>query len=244
MVSLSQLFNFSKASDDIPYMPRQINLSGNIVHFSIPENFSRDFPAEPMIEKLDLDQVGLFAEGKPIELLRRWWDFKTDSFFSRNIGTMMMTIHVYDTPESLPEINNIKNFLDILLFNLKKRYELENKGRKNEEIKYFPEFYRSFYSEKINDQLWIRGGASTEDESQVEFHRWKPITSGFYIGVEFHFAPNNNIGMREFIDGYARDMLEKIMATFDIVYSKDNTIKNKLDKISQLEFQQAIEKME
>ena len=244
MVSLSQLFNFSKASDDIPYMPRQINLSGNIVHFSIPENFSRDFPAEPMIEKLDLDQVGLFAEGKPIELLRRWWDFKTDSFFSRNIGTMMMTIHVYHTPKTLAPISNTVTFMDNIIEEMKKRSEFTNKNRSKENLVYYPKYYQSFSLEEYHNSTWLSSGSGTATEDEKAFYYWKPVTNTTWLETGFHFVPNNNIGMREFIDGYARDMLEKIMATFDISYSKDNTIKNKLDKISQLEFQQAIIKME
>ncbi len=226
MLSLSQLFNISRADEEVPFMPRKIDLSGNIIYFAMPENFSKDFPAEPLVEKLDLENPELFINGKSVELLRRWWDFKTDSFFSRDAGTMMMTMHVYRAPETVPGIIDIKSFLDILLIKIKERYDEENIGRKNEEIKYFPEYYRSFYTEENNGQTWIRGGASTEDESQVEFHRWRPINSKYYIGVEFHFAPMSNLSMREFIDGYAREVLDKIMDTFRIEYAKDNAIKD------------------
>lgn len=92
MISLACLFGLSKEDTDIPYMPRQINLSGNIVNFSTPENFSKDFPANDLIENYELNKVK--AE-HPIELLRRWWAFSDNSFFKKNVGTMMMTVHIY-----------------------------------------------------------------------------------------------------------------------------------------------------
>ena len=87
---------------------------------------------------------------------------------------------------------------------------------------------------KFNRLTWLRNATGTFDEKQITYHYWIQLTNHHYITVEFNFAPNNNVSMRNFIDTYCRDMLEKIMSSFDIIYSSENTIKSKLENSSQL----------
>ena len=244
MLSITQLFGSSKDNNEFPYMPRQINLSGNIIKFSIPENFSKDMPADDLVEILNINDLNIFEKNNSIMLLRRWWDFKDDSFFAKDVGSMMMTIHIYNTEGSSEDISHPIGFTKILLLEMEKREKEENKGRSESDKVYFPEHYQSFFEEIHNKQKWLRGGAADTNETQMAFHEWKQITSNHYIGVEFHFAPNNNISMRSFVDTYCRDMLEKIMSTFDIIYSNENTIKSKLENNSQLKLEQLIKELE
>lgn len=67
-------------------MPRKINLSGNYVNFSMPENFSTDFPANDLVESLDITEPKTFKNNNAVELLRRWWDFKNNDFIAKNVG--------------------------------------------------------------------------------------------------------------------------------------------------------------
>ncbi len=55
LATITKAFGLSSPPEQYPLQPRQINLSGNIVHFSMPENFSRDMPAEDMKETINLD---------------------------------------------------------------------------------------------------------------------------------------------------------------------------------------------
>ena len=243
MLSISQLFGTSNDTT-YPYMPRQINLSGNIVSFSIPENFSKDMPADDLIENLDLDNENTFKNANSITLLRRWWDFKDDSFFSKEMGSMMMTIHVYKIESTDKDISHPIGFVEILLEQMEQRDKEENKGRDASSKVYFPEHYQSFFERTHNNKKWIKGGAADTYETQMQFHEWKQITPNVYIGVEFHFAPNNKISMRTFVDTYARGMYEKIMSTFDVVYADENSIKEKLEKNSNLKLEELIKKLE
>jgi hypothetical protein len=244
MLSISQLFSSSKENKDHPYIPRHINLSGNIVSFSIPENFSLDFPADNLVEDLNINNQNVFAKNNSFTLLRRWCDFKDNSFFSKNMGTMMMTIHVYKTNDSSVDISHPIGFIKTLLLEMERRDKEENEERSESDKVYFPEFYQSFIEKMFNNQKWLRGGAADTNETQMAFHEWKQITPDHYLGVEFHFAPNSNIRMRTFLDTYCRDMLEKIMSTFDIIYSNENPIKLKLENNSQLNLKQLIEELD
>ena len=243
MLSISQLFGSSKESNEHPYMPRQINLSGNIINFSISENFSKDLPADDLVENLNINDSSIFEKNKPITLLRRWWDFNDDSFFSKNVGTMMMTIHIYQIDGSSEDISHPIGFIKTLLTEMERRDKEENEGRDKADKVYFPEFYQSFFEEEHNNQKWYRGGAANSKETQMAFHQWKQITPNHFLGVEFHFSPNNNTEMRTFIDTYCRGMVKKIMSSFDVIYSGENTIKFKLENNSNLSLDALIKQL-
>lgn len=51
---------------------RQVNLSGNIFHFSMPEDFSKDMPAKDLVERLDISDIELFTKPENGNLIRRW----------------------------------------------------------------------------------------------------------------------------------------------------------------------------
>lgn len=55
-----------------PLMPRASNLSGNVFHFRLPENFSRDMPAKPLVESVDLNNPRAFRDPGVGELIMRW----------------------------------------------------------------------------------------------------------------------------------------------------------------------------
>ena len=71
MVSLfSKAFGMASASSLPPLgATRTINFDGSKLTFSMPENFSKEFPAEPIVEQVSLDDVG-----QSRLLAQRWWD--------------------------------------------------------------------------------------------------------------------------------------------------------------------------
>lgn len=241
MLSIAHFFGIAQAEKIYPYMPRQINLSGNFVNFSMPENFSKDFPAENLVESYDLNAVKI---EQPVELLRRWWDYSDDSFFKKDVGTMMMTIHLYQSRDKSKDLSNSLDFVKAIMLEMSYRDNEENKSREVEDKVLYPVDYYSLYSERIyNNQRWLRAGSGNENESQVVFHFWKALSEKEYMLVDFHFAPNNRISMRRFIDEYCRDMMEKIMSTFDVIYSEENTIKAKLEANSHLKLEKLVEEI-
>ena len=244
MLSITQLFASSKESESYPYIPREINLSGNIINFSMPENFSKDMPAYDLVENLNLNDSSFFEKNNSYTLLRRWWDFKDNSFFSKNVGTMMMTIHVYKNVESSNDISHPVSFVKTLLMEMDIRSKDENKKRRWDDIVFFPEHYQSFIQLQYNKKNWLSSGAGTKLGKDKAFYYWIPISEDNYLAVEFHFAPNNNIDVRPFIDVYCRDLFEKIMSSFDVVYSSDNNIKSKLESNAHLELQKLIEELD
>lgn len=244
MLSITQMFGMSKDNKEHPYMPRQINLSGNIVNFSMPENFSMDFPADDLVENININDEGLFKKNNSIELLRRWWDFKDNSFISKDVGSMMMTIHVNESLDISKDISHPVEFIKVILLDMAKRDNEENTGKSEETKTHYPEDLQSFVERTYNKQRWLSSGSGTFDETTKVFHFWAPVSNKNHLTIEFNFAPNNNISMRLFIDEYCREMMRKIMSSFDVIYSSENTIKSKIEKNSQFKLEKLIQESE
>src|SRR5690554_5814826 len=135
---LSQFLGLN--SNAAPKMyPRKIDLSGNIFNFSMLENFSKDMPAENMVEALDIDDIEKFDSPEYGNLIRRWWDIKKPGFFGKELGTVMMDISIQRVPENYQKLihgnpYDITDRLDLLLLindKLHQRYdELSENQRK------------------------------------------------------------------------------------------------------------------
>lgn len=97
---LSNLFNKKGSIDAPPCETRRVNLSGNYFSFAMPEDFSKEMPAENLVESLDITDLTKFGNPEYGNLIRRWWDIKEPGFFGKNLGSVMMDISVQRVPEN------------------------------------------------------------------------------------------------------------------------------------------------
>ncbi len=106
IVMLKSLLNaFGMGKEHVPTMyPRKINLSGNIFGFKMPENFSRDMPAEDMVERLDMEKSEALRKDGYVTLLRRWWDLREPGWFGKEQGTIMMSVSVRTKPKNEAQV--------------------------------------------------------------------------------------------------------------------------------------------
>src|SRR5690625_4186503 len=79
---------------------RSVDLSGNVFQFAMPEDFSRDMPADDLVERLDISDPSIFSDPDKGTLIRRWWDIKEPGFFGKKLGTVMMNISVRKVPDN------------------------------------------------------------------------------------------------------------------------------------------------
>src|SRR5690554_492799 len=120
MLSLITQFFSGSSQANVKTYPRQINLSGNVFHFSLPEDFSKDMPAYDMVEALDISDPQKFDDPEYGNLIRRWWDIKEPGWFGKNLGTVMMDISVQRVVENKQQLlhsnpYHIKNRMDFML---------------------------------------------------------------------------------------------------------------------------------
>lgn len=133
---LKSLLNaFGMGKEHVPTMyPRQINLSGNIFGFKMPENFSRDMPAEDMVERLDMEKSEALRKDGYVTLLRRWWDLREPGWFGKEQGTIMMSVSVRTKPKNEAQVikedeydfHNLTHFAVALYDSLQQRFRTQN----------------------------------------------------------------------------------------------------------------------
>jgi hypothetical protein len=241
ILGLSQLLGLT-ANAAQPVHPRQVNLSGNIFHFSMPENFSKDMPAANMVEKLDIQNLEKFDNPEYGNIIRRWWDIKKPGFFGKELGTVMMDISIQRPPA------NKKNVLNEKPFNITKR--LDFMMMINEQLhNRFDQLNREVESEMPGTNAYHFGCCSLLGDRIVSHYRdpvfrgqkWlgysvsaplnqlivglaMPLTEDSYIEIVFTYSPNKNILPREFLD-IAYQTTNPIENSLKVNYQSDNEIK-------------------
>lgn len=246
MSGLSQLLGLTANAAPTIY-PRQVDLSGNIFHFAMPENFSKDMPAANMVEKLDIEDLEKFDAPEYENIIRRWWDIKKPGFFSRELGTVMMDISVQRVPDNRQKLihanpYDIADRLDFLLAlddNLRHRYkkirsEIVSNGDRTYAYSIdFCSLYgtelESFYRDKIyNQQKWT-GYTVTAPLNQLIVGQALPLTKNIYMEVVFTYSPNQNILPRDFLD-IAYKTTQPIENSLQMDYKITNEIKKLVEQ--------------
>lgn len=242
---LSQLLGLNANAAPATH-PRQVDLSGNIFHFSMPENFSKDMPAANMIEELDIQDLKKFDDPEYGNIIRRWWDIKKPGFFGKELGTVMMDISVQRVPSNKKNLThaneyNITDRLDFLLMlndKLHQRYDEQNKTYREQggnDGDYSVDFcyligsklksdYRDY---NYNGQKWI-GYTVTAPNAQLIVGLVTPITQNTYIELVFTFSPNHNVVPNEFLDA-AHKTTQPIENSLYIKFLPSNEIKNTIE---------------
>lgn len=227
--------------------PRQIDLSGNIFSFSMPENFSKDMPAENMVETLDIGDLKKFDNPEYGNLIRRWWDIKEPGFFKKELGSVMMDISIQKIPMNNKKLlhskpYNIFDRIDFLLAldeKLDKRYaniksELgANSSNPYDYIVDFASIYgqqleSSFRDHIFNSQKWI-GYTVTAPLDQLIVGLALPVAAETYLEVVFTYSPNQNVMPREFLD-VAYRTTRPIENSFSVTYQSGNEIKKLVEE--------------
>ncbi|MFA7556015.1 MAG: hypothetical protein WCY88_17355 [Spongiibacteraceae bacterium] len=215
---LLQLIGFkANAATSVPVHPRQIDLSGNVFQFSMPENFSKDMPAADMVEQLDIKDIKKFDDPEYGNIIRRWWDIKRPGFFGKDIGIVMMDMSVQRVPDNQQKIlhgkpYDISNRLDFLMMiydQLHQTYDqLNEETQSNYEGINAYEYgcchligddIRSHYRDyTYNNQKWI-GYSVSAPNSQLIVGFVMPLTADVYLELVFTYSPNHNILPNEFL---------------------------------------------
>ncbi len=234
---ITKVFGLSTTPEHHPLMPREINLSGNIIHFAMPENFSRDMPAEDMIETVNLSDKSIYQDYQKFTLIRRWWDFKDGGFFGKEYGTLMMSLYIKEASDSLA-IDTLKplDFIDIIIDDIER-----NKPENPDSLRVYSDYFAAYKEKYFNHQRWMEYAQDKADPPQILFLYAIPITEKHYVVAEFTSAPNDNIGIRSFLESITEPFIQKIMQTFHITYQYDNPVREAVLKSDGPTLQQLID---
>jgi hypothetical protein len=246
MVSgLSQLLGLNAKAT--PVQPRQVNLSGNLFKFSMPENFSRNMPAENMVEGIDIHDLKKFNNGEYGNIIRRWWDIKKPSFFGKELGTVMMDISVQPVPENRQHLIHSKPYditdrLDFMMMVYDQTHQrfdpLNHEAQANGgEFNTYHFGCCSLLGEKIlshyrdhlyGNQKWL-GYSVAAPLNQLIVGLVLPLTKHTYLEVQFTYSPNQNVLPREFLD-VAYGTTRLIENSLHVEYQASNEIKKLVEQ--------------
>lgn len=233
--SIIKAFGMSSTPEILMGAERNINLSGNVFAFRMPENFSRDMPAEPLIENLSIDPV-LTNISAP--LIQRWWDIKEPGFFGKALGTVMMNITVHPTPENTRKITHkhsytIQDRADLILTideSINARYEQAKPGEDASGYSLPGIAYLIGYNleteyrdHTFNNQKWT-GYTIAGPGAQLLVAYVLPVDEHHFIEALFIFSPNDNVAPRHFQE-YAYDVTTPIQESFHLQYTAANPLR-------------------
>ena len=238
---LTGMFSGSTQAEKNKLYPRQINLSGNVFHFAMPEDFSKDMPAGDMVEVLDISDLSRFDDPQYGNLIRRWWDIKESGWFGKNLGTVMMDISVQKVvPNQRKLIHDrsydIKDRMDFMLMlddSFHQRYDQLNRESSSPDraVAYHSSFvtmvgdkietnYREFI---FNQQKWVENGI-VGPRNDLIIILAIPIDERVYLEASFTYSKNDDAHLRDFRNaGFAK--MANIQKIFLIDYVESNPFK-------------------
>ncbi len=234
---VTKALGMSSPPEDIMGATRSVDLSGNIFTFAMPENFSKDLPADPLLEKVDIDS-GLTNT----LLIQRWWDIKKPGFFGSNIGTVMMSINLLGVPENrIKKIHDKPHVLSdrlglMLAINESLNTRYRDDGGGLNELYSIPSLVHLFgtdleteYRDDVyNHQKWTSYSCSGP-ASQLIVNHVLPVSKLAFLEVSFVYSPNSGVLPRYF-RGIAHEITSKVESTFHLSYSKGNSVKKLVEE--------------
>lgn len=238
---LTGIFSGSAQAEKNKLYPRQINLSGDVFHFAMPEDFSKDMPAVDMVEHLDISDLSKFDDPQYGNLIRRWWDIKEPGWFGKSLGTVMMDISVQKVVSNKRKLihdrpYNMQDRMDFMLMlddTFHQRYDQLNREISSPDrvVPYHSSFvtmvgdkietnYREF---NFNQQKWIENGI-VGPRSDLIIILAIPVDEQVYLEASFTYSKNGDVHLRHFRNaGFAK--MANIQKSFLIDYAESNPFK-------------------
>ena len=238
LATLFQRFSLVAQAEPVPMAPRQIEFSGNIVQFTIPESFSKDMPADDMIERVDLADEAVFADPKQFTLLRRWWDYRSGGLWRKDLGTLMMSILVQRKPaDSEWDILNRAQFIRAIHGGLERTYAQNNRGaleRGQPEFETLLPYIDNYEEFVFGGQRWLRHPLAGNTVSHTYYI---PITETDYLMVDFTYMQADGVARDDYYDAVLPDV-ERIMNSFHISFAAGNPARAAVEDPSVVDFEE------
>lgn len=205
---------------------QRIKLGKTAFQFAMPEDFSLDMPAEPLVERLDIDDPDLLKNSEDGVLIRRWWDIEDPGFLGRKLGTVMMSIGVrraadntrclvYERPFDL---NNHLEFLMMLNEYVRLQYPKNNRHRPANsednghlfsvpELKILlgPDLLTFYQKEWLGGQMWTRYCVFPPHASIIVNYAL-PLNAHVFLEASFNYSPSVGVVVRRFLDIASKKM--------------------------------------
>ncbi len=205
----------SGAPKDAEWYPRTVYFSsGAALEFHMPENFSKDMPAEDLVEQVNLNQLEASDPAGKV-LMRRWWDFRSDGFFSKNLGSVMMSIRVNSAQKALPSPLDFAVELRERLLQINADHLKEISYNEHPEFALVLPYIDSIRPVDVNDRTWLR--YSVSQGKRFELNLSHQLDASHYITLSFEALPADNVELVPFMSTYVDPHMNPILDSVRLV---------------------------
>lgn len=233
-------------SKELSLYERMVHLPGSQLRFKMQEDFSKDMPAVPLIEKVTEDMLsGLKKSGDRFVIGRRWWDLKPQGWFKRSWGNMQMTVALGVAGDRSGKRLDFCGFnqADFLKFyhdSLVEKWRPHNDGVSEENMLQFgvyisepfsargQEFIPHFGYKENSGKLTILECAAGQGANIYSYYVL-PVGSKFFLEFEFVGAPDLN-GSPYLFQAQVRERINPIKESILLNFDEKNcmgTVSNK-----------------
>ncbi len=217
---------------------RQIELSGNIVQFAMPEGFSRDMPADDVVERVDLSHDALFHDARHFTLLRRWWDYRSGGLWRKDLGTLMMSILVRRRPAGSEwDMLDRAQFILTIHDELERTYAQDNREaleRGQPEFETLLPYIENYEEFVFGGQRWLRHPLAGNTVSHAYYI---PLTKTDYLMVDFTYMQADGVARDDYYDA-VRPEVERIMNSFHVSYAAANPARAAVEDPNVVDFEE------
>lgn len=225
---------------------RNIFLPSAVLRFGITEDFSKDMPADALVEKVSLDVLsGVKKIGDRFVIGRRWWDPKPDGWFKKPWGSMQMTISIGAAIDKQGEKINICDFsqADFMGFyreSLMEKWRAHNEAIAPGDVLQYgvdvpplfsakgQEFIPNFgYGKTRSGNIFLE--TATGHGAVIYYYYAFPVGAEFFLEFEFVGAPDLN-GSPYVFQAQIRERINSIKDSVTLSGDPQNCMHNVLSK--------------
>ena len=217
-----------------------IALGDDALSFCLPENFSKDFPAEDIETSVNLSELTENEISKHI--VRRWWEINKPGLFNTHLGTLMLNIEVrhFSVNQQSDLRNQELNISNRFHFLLAQHEHMQNDFQptsKNDPKNGFfvaPIAYKTgnewltfFNDEMFNGQMWTRVSVAQMNNALTVLYTL-PLVQNAYLRVNFCHAVNQGVSPYEF-QHFSMPLADQMLQSLKVTFNSANTLKDAVE---------------
>ncbi len=240
-IIMSGLLGFFSSNKEIPFgAERIVDLGLAKLYFSLHEDFSKDMPAAPLIEKVDARHDESLESLDNGFLLQRWWDIKEPGIFGKYIGMLMLSVGVHRAPINKKQFVHDRPYdlldrLDLMLAlndRFHQMYDEHNndvRANGNDDLAYYSaslfsgfknDYSTTYRDEIINRTKWISYGISGQNWERIDIHVL-PLSNDRFLELRFTYSPDKTkISTRDFNDLVYEKKVAPMLDKFHIEFNE------------------------
>jgi len=206
---LAVIFNMETSMAKPKTTTVKFDLSGSIISFSSPTNYSKDFPAPSKDKYLfNIYDKAVYTDSENTRVIRQsHWDYGKGFFFGKVKGTLSMTAVLYHTSQKDIDLKNNEDFIKAL------KLDFEKANSKQDIEDFGIEVPLNYSLKDLQGTSW--GYYEYFIDSNKKISYTVALSDQHYLKVNFNFINNSHNEKNDWIE-QAETTINEIMSSFEM----------------------------